>query len=377
MIPTGEIEQTKAVSGTSVRLTINQDLQWKAESLLADKVKQTGALSGTAVAIDVATGKLLAVATAPTFDPSNFGTANATSLVDQAFAGVYEPGSTSKVMTVSAALEEGVVTPTTAITVPPTLHRADRTFHDAEAHGTEKLTVGGVLARSSNIGAIEIGERIEPADDVRLPHQVRRRAADRRQLPRRERGDPRLAPGLERLAALHGAVRPGPLRQRRPGGRHLRDHRERRRPDAGLAGRRLRQPVRGLHPGRSGEGCAGGRRARSPPRCAACWRGSSATRAPRPQAKIPGYRVAGKTGTAQRFDPTCSCYRGFTASFIGMAPADDPKVIVAVTLQRPVKGYYGGSVAAPVFQQIMSYALADLDIPPTGGASPKVKVFAK
>ena len=96
-----------------------------------------------------------------------------------------------------------------------------------------------------------------------------------------------------------------------------------------------------------------------------------------PEAEIPGYRVAGKTGTAQRFDPTCGCYRGFTASFIGMAPADNPQLIVAVTLQRPVKGYFGGSVAAPVFQQIMSYALARLDIPPTGTKSPKVRIYPK
>jgi cell division protein FtsI (penicillin-binding protein 3) len=96
-----------------------------------------------------------------------------------------------------------------------------------------------------------------------------------------------------------------------------------------------------------------------------------------PAAKIPGYRVAGKTGTAQRFDPTCSCYRGFTASFIGMAPADNPQLVVSVTLQRPVKGYFGGSVAAPIFQQIMSYALARLDIPPTGTKSPKIRIYPK
>jgi cell division protein FtsI (penicillin-binding protein 3) len=89
-------------------------------------------------------------------------------------------------------------------------------------------------------------------------------------------------------------------------------------------------------------------------------------------ATIPGYRVAGKTGTAEAYDERCGCYSGYTASFIGMAPADDPKVVVAVFLQRPKKGHYGGVVAAPVFQQVMTYALAARGIPPSGTKPPKV-----
>jgi cell division protein FtsI (penicillin-binding protein 3) len=93
-----------------------------------------------------------------------------------------------------------------------------------------------------------------------------------------------------------------------------------------------------------------------------------------PEARIEGYRVAGKTGTAQRVDPKCGCYQGYTGSFIGMAPADDPQLIVAVTLQRPTNGYYGGVVAAPVFHDVMTYALQKLQIPPTGTQSPKVSI---
>jgi cell division protein FtsI (penicillin-binding protein 3) len=112
--------------------------------------------------MDVQTGDLLALAAAPTFDPSNYGKATPSTLVNQALAGIYEPGSTSKVMTASAALEEGVVTPQTPVTVPGTLKRSDRVFHDAESHGTEHLTFAGVLAKSSNIGTIEVGERVPP-----------------------------------------------------------------------------------------------------------------------------------------------------------------------------------------------------------------------
>jgi cell division protein FtsI (penicillin-binding protein 3) len=90
-----------------------------------------------------------------------------------------------------------------------------------------------------------------------------------------------------------------------------------------------------------------------------------------PKAGVPGYRVSGKTGTAQASSGR-GVYDGYTASFIGMAPADDPKLVIAVVLQRPVKGYYGGEVAAPVFQQLMTYALAERKIPPTGTKPPEI-----
>ena len=85
-----------------------------------------------------------------------------------------------------------------------------------------------------------------------------------------------------------------------------------------------------------------------------------------PMAQIDGYRVAGKTGTANRVDDDCGCYRGYTASFIGFAPADDPALVVAVTLQDPKNGHYGGMLGGPVFKQVMSFGLASLQVPPTG-----------
>jgi cell division protein FtsI (penicillin-binding protein 3) len=95
-----------------------------------------------------------------------------------------------------------------------------------------------------------------------------------------------------------------------------------------------------------------------------------------PEAKIPGYRVAGKTGTADRYDARVGGYSGKTASFIGFAPADDPEIVVAVTLQRPIKGYFGGAVAGPVFRDVMTYALQEFEIPPTGTKPPVVKIKA-
>ncbi|HMA46932.1 MAG TPA: penicillin-binding transpeptidase domain-containing protein, partial [Frankiaceae bacterium] len=95
-----------------------------------------------------------------------------------------------------------------------------------------------------------------------------------------------------------------------------------------------------------------------------------------PAAAIPGYRVAGKTGTAYRVDPTCGCYRGYVPSFVGFAPADDPKVVVEVVLDDPQTGHFGGQVAAPVFRQVMSFALATLRVPPTGTPSPPLRLEA-
>jgi cell division protein FtsI (penicillin-binding protein 3) len=378
IIGTAPVDQTNPVAGQSVRLTIDQDLQWKAETLLADQVRKTRALSGTVVVMDSRTGDLLALAAAPTFDPANYGQAAPTSLVNQALAGIYEPGSTSKVMTASAALEEGVVTPTTPVTVPGTLKRSDRTFHDAESHGTERLTFAGVLAKSSNIGTIEVGERLSPQTMWSYLNKFGVGQPTGLKFPGESAGI--LANfkdwnGSQRYTVLFGqglsvnAVQAAGVFQT-------------------IANGGLRMPPRLVDGYVSGSGSGDvtktdpstGVRVISPAvakEMRIMLEGVVSNDGTAPAAKIPGYRVAGKTGTAQRFDPTCGCYRGFTASFIGMAPADDPRLIVAVTLQRPVKGHFGGALAAPIFQQIMSYALARLDIPPTGTKSPKVRLYPK
>jgi cell division protein FtsI (penicillin-binding protein 3) len=97
-----------------------------------------------------------------------------------------------------------------------------------------------------------------------------------------------------------------------------------------------------------------------------------------PNAQISGYRVAGKTGTAQKVNPRCRCYvgGGYTSTFVGFAPADSPQLVVEVVLQKPQKGYYAGQVAAPVFKDVMSFALQSRRIPPTGSKSPKIRIYA-
>ena len=283
-------------------------------------------------------GEILALATAPTFDPNEPAPGQAgRTCRNRALSEVYEPGSTSKVMTAAAALEEGVVTPTTPFAVPGEIHRGGKVFHDAHAHGRGAPDVrrraGQVQQHRHDHGRREARAR----DAVRLPEEVRHRAADRPGLPRREPRHPGPAAGLERRRSATPCCSARACRSTRC-----------RRPAvfATIAndGVRVRAaswspapstPTARSTPAAAAEADPGGQRQDGRHAARACWRAWSARTAPRPRPRSPGYRVAGKTGTAQRVDPTCGCYRGYTASFIGMAPADDPQLVVAVILQRP------------------------------------------
>ena len=159
-IPLGDNETVAPVDGTSLHLTIDSDLQWKAQSAIAAKVTETGARSGTVVIMD-RQQRLLALASAPSLDPTNLTRLTDAQLVNTALTQPFEPGSTAKVVTLAAVLEEGKSTPDSPFTVPGELKRSDKVFHDSHAHGEEKLTLAGILAQSSNIGTIMAGEQLE------------------------------------------------------------------------------------------------------------------------------------------------------------------------------------------------------------------------
>ncbi len=371
-IATSEIERTDAVNGQDVRLTLDRDLQWKAEQALDAKVKETGALSGTLVVMK-RDGEILALANAPGFDPNDTSRSAMKNLTNRALSDVYEPGSTGKVMTFAAALEEGAVTPSTPVTVNGQIRRAGKIFHDSHPHGPERLTAAGVLAKSSNVGTIMIGEKLAPTTMYGYLTKFGVGQPSGLGFPGESRGI--LTPvkdwsGSQRYTVLFGqglsvnAVQAAGVYQT-------------------IANDGVRMPPRLVEGVQRPDGTVApagagtGVRVVSPETAKTLRRmleGVVSAEGTAPEAKIPGYRVAGKTGTAQRFDPGCGCYRGYTASFIGMAPADDPQLIVAVTLQRPVKGHYGGSLAGPVFKQIMSYALQKLQIPPTGSKAPTISL---
>ncbi len=375
-IPMTDVAERPALPGRGVRLALDRDLQWKAEQLLAAKVKESGALSGTVVVMSVEDGKVLALANAPTFDPNVPSRSTSANLSNRALSEVYEPGSTSKVMTAAAALEEGVVRASTPFTVDDQIQRGGTTFHDSHAHPTERLTFAGVLAKSSNVGTILAGERVPSAKMHEYLTRFGIGQESGLSFPGESRGilaEPKDWSGSQRYTVLFGqglsvnAVQAAGVYQtiandgvrvepQLVAGTVDQQGRFERAPEPSrtrVVSRKTAQGLRDMLEGVvSEDGTA-------------------------PQARIPGYRVAGKTGTAERFDPACGCYQGYTGSFIGMAPADDPKLVVAVTLQRPVRGYYGGVVAAPVFRDVMGYALQELQIPPTGSRSPEISLVPR
>ncbi|MEO5610166.1 MAG: penicillin-binding protein 2 [Ornithinibacter sp.] len=365
VIPAAAGTMTPAVNGEDVTLTVNSSLQWYAQNSLAQRIKETKATSGTVVIMNAKTGDLLSVASYPTFDPNNdVGKADA-KLGNYAFSDVFEPGSTAKIMTISAALEEGTVTPSTPVVIPNRLRRYDANFKDSHDHPTLYRTVAGTLAESSNIGTVLISETLKPSTMESYFHKFGLGQKSGTGYPAESRGmvppsstwsgtkkatvafgqgisvtaiqaasvfqiiandgvrvEPRL---VDRVTAHDGTVTTMPASKTR----RVVSHRT-----AADVSRMLEGVV-------SPDGTA-------------------------QEAQIPGYRIAGKTGTANFYDSGLKKYSGYTASFIGYAPADDPQIVVAVIIQKPTFPFFGGYVAGPVFKDITTYALQELGIPPTG-----------
>ena len=364
-IPGSQSEIVSAEAGTSIRLTIDRDIQWVASKAIADAVKSSNAISGTVIVMDPRTGHILAHATAPTFDPNNTSKVSLVAMRNPSVQDVYEPGSTGKVMTLAAALEEGKITPETVFTVPYALKRSDKTFHDHEPHADQRLTASGILAVSSNTGSIQIGETMP--NDVLHNYLSKFGIGEKTGsgLPGESRGilpkvgdwsgttAPTVAFGqgysLTAMQATsvfatiaNDGVRVSPTviagTSDASGNYTPSATRESVRVISADTARKMRIMMESVV---SGNGTA-------------------------PSAAIEGYRVAGKTGTAQRIDDTCGCYRGYTASFIGFAPADNPAYVISVTIQDPKGMHWGGVLGGPVFKDVMSFVLKSKGIAPTG-----------
>lgn len=362
-LPNASDDVSSAEAGEDIRLTIDNDIQWYAQNALADKVKETEALSGTVVVQRVDSGELVGLASYPTFDPNDMGDGKGV-YSNLAFSDVFEPGSTSKIITVAAALEEGEITPSTPMILPDSMQRGNHTLKDSHAHPDEYRTVAGALAESSNTGTMLIGETMEPST---LENYLRKFGFGSKSgsgFPGESAG---LLPpaedwnGSQRYTVTYGqgvsttAVQVTNAFQ-------------------AIANDGVRISPTFLKEVGDGEGgwkdAPAGERNRvvskkTSGEVSRMLEGVVSEEGTAPKAQIDGYRVAGKTGTADRYDSESGGYSGKTASFIGFAPADDPKLVVSVILQRPIKGYYGGQVAAPVFKDVMTYALQKERIPPT------------
>ena len=364
-IPGSQSEIIPAQSGTSIRLTVDRDIQWVASKAIAEVVKSSRALSGTVIVMDPKTGHILAHATAPTFDPNDTTKVSLVAMRNPSVLDVYEPGSTGKVMTIAAALEEKKITPQTVLTIPDKLKRSVKVFRDHEPHPTQRLTTAGVLAVSSNTGSIKIGEMIsnDKLYDYLTKFGIGSKTGSG--LPGESRGIlPKVADwsGTTAPTVAFGQGYSVTAMQATSVFATIANDGVRVSPTV-IAGTSdssgnytpsaTRESVRVISPETASQ-------MRLMMESVVSASGTA------PAAAIPGYRVAGKTGTAQRIDDTCGCYRGYTASFIGFAPADNPAYVISVTIQDPKGLHWGGYLGGPVFKKVMSFVLQSKGIAPTG-----------
>ena len=363
IIPGSEQVSVEAKSGTSIRLTIDRDVQWVAQNAISQAVASSKAKSGTVIVMDPKTGAILAQASAPTFDP-NSNSITQEKLKNPAVQEVYEPGSTGKVITVAAAMQEGLVSPDTVFTIPYSMKVSDGVFHDHEKHPTQRLTTTGLLAVSSNTGSIQIGQKLGkdnlydylrkfgigestnsklPGESVGILHPVKDWSGT--SLPTISFGQGYSVTAIQATSVFatiaNDGVRVIP---------------------SILAG--VVDESGKYTPAKPNESIKV-LSAETAINLRAMMESVVSKDGTAPTAAIPGYRVAGKTGTAMRYNISCSCYSGYTASFIGFAPADQPKYVVSVTIQDPQGLHWGGALAGPVFKKVMSFVLQNERIKPT------------
>jgi cell division protein FtsI (penicillin-binding protein 3) len=359
--PVSITESRPEVPGTALSLTLDANIQQRAEDVLGAVAKVFTPKDATAIVIDPRTGAILALANWPQVNANDPAGAPTGALADRAVSFDYEPGSTFKAMTVSGALQEHLITPETPFNIPSQIQVADRTIHDDTEHGEETLTTSQILARSSNVGAIKIG-KLEGAERFNgWVHRFGFGAPTGVDLPGEERG---LTLPLEKysgssmgnlpigqgelvtpmqMATAYAAIANGGV-LRAP---HI---------VAGVGGRAIARPA--------------GHRIISTATAGSLRHMLEGVLAPggtASEVSIPGYALAGKTGTASKIDPATGEYSttAYVASFIGFAPASNPRLLCAVVVDEPQSGsIYGGQVAAPAFGQIMSFALPYMGIAP-------------
>ncbi|MEP9380934.1 penicillin-binding protein 2 [Nocardioides sp. KR10-350] len=372
-IPLGKSTRVNPVDGKTLKLTIDRDLQWYSQRVLMKAIEDANAESGMAVVLDSKTGEILSLADYPTYDASDPAASPRKQRGIPSLSDPYEPGSVEKVLTLSSLIDAGKVTDRTRLTIPGEYKSGDAYIHDWWAHGTIKLTLAGVIAQSSNIGTVlasnkfkhgqlrsylerfGLGQKtnVGVSDESAglLPSKAVWNDADEDRI---DFGQSLSVTALQEAAAINtianGGVRIDPSlvlgKAETDTGQEVgTDVATRRRVVSWGAAHQMTLMMEKVV---GADGLA-------------------------PGAAVPGYRVAGKTGTAQRVSTKCHCYDGtFTVSFAGFAPADHPRFTVYVVVHNPRNGGGGGSVAGPVFSKIMGFALRRYGVAPTNTTPPKL-----
>lgn len=354
--------------GNTIRLTIDRDVQWVAQKAIQEVVKSSRALSGTVIVMNPSTGAILAHASYPTFNPGNTKGVDPYVWKNPSVQEVFEPGSTGKVITVASAIEEGKITPESVLRIPYKLKRSNKVFHDHERHPVQHLTLAGALAVSSNTGAIQVGEMLS---NSRLHWYLKKFGISEKTgsgLPGEESGkllDVKDWSGTTAPTVAFGQGYSVTAMQATSVFATIANDGVRVTPTvvAGVSDAAGRYTPHGKQKSVRVVSKETAQQMRLMMESVVSASGTA------PSAAIPGYRVAGKTGTAQRIDDSCGCYRGYTASFIGFAPADKPAYVVSVIIQDPKGLHWGGYLGGPVFKKVMSFVLKDQHIAPTAPAT--------
>ena len=366
-IPTGTSVVKEPQEGISYQLTLDVGMQYMQDQRLAAAVQETGAWSGMAITMTV-TGEILAMSTYPTFDPNDPADAFPEDLGDRLVRDTYEPGSVEKVLTMAALVDQGLVTPDTRVIVPGEIPSGDTMIGDAWPHDTMYLTAAGVVAHSSNVGTILLARQTSKETLTSYLQQFGLGAPTGVGLPGEESGylpDASMSDqtrdniafgqglsvtALQEAAAVAAVANGGvyvtprivksattndgrPVELPQPTSRRVISE------DASKQVLSMMESVVSINPGTF---------------------------------DIDGYRTAGKSGTAEAIDPACGCYRGSVASYVGVAPAENPTLLTYVVLDHPANTVSGTSGGAPVVRDIMAVALPRYGAPTSTTPAPQL-----
>jgi len=365
VIPGTRRDETLAVAGGTVVTTIDRDIQWTTQNRIQQAIVETGAEWGIALVMNVKTGEIYALADTNTVDPTNPGASVDTDRGSRAVSAHFEPGSTSKLITAAAVLEEGLATPTSQY-ISPYLYTTpnNETFRDSHEHEDEKLTLTGIFVKSSNTGTIIAGEGLDSqtlydymsdfgfgeVPGIGLPGETAGILRDPGDWDGRTKYAMLFGQGVT-VSAVHTAdvyatvandgmrVYPSIIK-----GIEY--------PDGTFEEVERPEPYRVVSSATSDQ--------------LMLMLEAVVNDGTGRLAQIPGYRVGGKTGTAQAADANGQL-TSIVASFVGVAPADDPEIVVSIVLYNPKTSIWGGDVAAPVFKDVATFALQALRVPPSTG----------
>jgi cell division protein FtsI/penicillin-binding protein 2 len=353
------LSSTPERQGQNLFTTIDSRIQANAEAVLRKTVTQFRATSASAIVIDPRSGAILAMAQAPVYDANNAGSVPYSTQRNRAVTDTYEPGSTFKLVTIAGALSQGIVTPSTKFRLPYSIHVADRVIHDAEYRPTEWLTTSEILSHSSNVGAVTIAEKLGSASlmnwiekfgygkttGIDFPGESPGFVLPLEKWYGSTIGNVPIGQGISvtpiQMASAYAAIANGgvwvqPHLVERIGGQLYNQHTRRR-----IVTPKIDQVLKKMLTGVVDEHGATGN-----------------------AAAIPGYTVAGKTGTAQVPGPHGYTTGKYVASFVGMVPVKKPRLVVLVVVNEPTRGIFGGTVAAPAFAEIAKFDLQYLGVAP-------------